>query len=588
MLCVLCLTTVFTANDEKSHVPTADQVARVFSGDADGDGEDGEGEQELEEIDFSEVGRLQAEVDAAAAEGVQQKSEVTVVEQKFTGFYIDTTPSAVISSHVTAHSEGPALGEEDEDEEVIVYVAPHPRAGPITPPSEAPRVPNPNYIPIPAATPSITPITVSVPDIPLEVVTASEEVLVQAMDAKPVSHGAATLEPSHTDVAMVIPESKDTVRVLFAQSAAELTPSLKESPTSAQPDIIHTISAPEAATIEAKEDVQMVQEMTAPVSTGGSEEAAPTPSCVPVQVLEEQSIPRELDMPFLPPPQASTSIPTAVEESTNPSTSEATPQQAPAFEKVIFSAFTTSITPRKILRRAHPVNTPRSLIKKNKPRRKALRGFGLYGASLAEDYLQEDSRKDERRIGDSDLDWGSASDDAAVDELSASVGAMDIDEDVDIAAMSSFVKSMSAGGSKHITMDDIADTEVMQREDEESDSASEDEEGTDSGDEDVIKAEESMLIAEGVQSDSSDDEDESTDDEETPRRGFQTRLMRMRESSKGKHRADVEPESSDDDFEMELGDSWADQDEYYIQKIKVCCSSNQGTHLTPLRSGFGG
>ena len=70
-------------------MPTADRVTRVFGGDAEDDAE----EEELEEIDFSEIGRLQAEVDAAAANIATSAQEEVSVEQEFTGFYVDTTPS---------------------------------------------------------------------------------------------------------------------------------------------------------------------------------------------------------------------------------------------------------------------------------------------------------------------------------------------------------------------------------------------------------------------------------------------------------------------------------------------------------------
>ena len=51
--------------DEKSHVPTADTVLRIFHPVQGADGP-GEEEEQLEEIDFTDIGRLQAEVDAAA------------------------------------------------------------------------------------------------------------------------------------------------------------------------------------------------------------------------------------------------------------------------------------------------------------------------------------------------------------------------------------------------------------------------------------------------------------------------------------------------------------------------------------------
>jgi hypothetical protein len=172
-------------------VPTADRVARLFSGaatsqpleegaDASVEGQDDE--DELEEIDFADLGRLQAEVDAAAAARTLHSTDVTVheVEQQFTGFYIDPSPASmeadqpIVSVEVNIEetiklstSESPSIlqglsngpmptffvdttptpsafagppppieriysnatipGIPDADDEEIVYVAPHPR-----------------------------------------------------------------------------------------------------------------------------------------------------------------------------------------------------------------------------------------------------------------------------------------------------------------------------------------------------------------------------------------------------------------------------------------------------------------------------
>lgn len=130
---------IFIADDERSHVPTADRVARVFSGTAEQDDfeetpEAGE-EERLEEIDFAEIARLQVEVDAAAAAQLETETreDVAVVEERFTGFYIDTKPSAV-SNEIARPSPTVETALGDVEEEIIVYVAPHPRAGPVTPP----------------------------------------------------------------------------------------------------------------------------------------------------------------------------------------------------------------------------------------------------------------------------------------------------------------------------------------------------------------------------------------------------------------------------------------------------------------------
>ncbi|KAM6501817.1 hypothetical protein JOM56_001794 [Amanita muscaria] len=122
------------AETEENPVPTADRVTQVFNGmtigDTDSDNE------ELEEIDFTEMQKF---IDAHSSQnqgatGRDQTPEPPEAEN----FYIDTTPAPIAA---TQHQNGEApisrsleaqvaLGDE---EEIIVYVAPHPRSGRATP-----------------------------------------------------------------------------------------------------------------------------------------------------------------------------------------------------------------------------------------------------------------------------------------------------------------------------------------------------------------------------------------------------------------------------------------------------------------------
>ncbi|TFY61685.1 hypothetical protein EVG20_g6968, partial [Dentipellis fragilis] len=166
--------------EDKSHVPTADRVFEVFHH-VDGGNPPEEDPltsqlpsdiEGLEEIDFADMGRVREEVDAHAASteyitAIQEKqsqgdADVTIVEEKFTGFYIDKKPAAVTESTVAEDEvivdrvgEDALLGEQhpmDEDDEVIVYVAPHPRNGRATPapapPTSAPLA-STSYTPLP-------------------------------------------------------------------------------------------------------------------------------------------------------------------------------------------------------------------------------------------------------------------------------------------------------------------------------------------------------------------------------------------------------------------------------------------------------
>ena len=494
--------TISVDGDEESHVPTADAVFRVFHPleKAPEPSGDNAGEEQLEEIDFADIGKIQAQVDAAAA-SKSNTTKTTSVHQESASFFFDTTPSSVThhrTDDIRADRVGDgALGEAtEEDDEVIVYVAPHPRKSKLSP---APTEPAPL---LKETLPSTSVLT------GVEIGSASQS-------------SAFTLE----------------MGTLYPEPEQPKTPS------------------------------------PPPVSPGATIEA-PKPEELPV----------------------------------------------PTFGSVSFSSLNKT-TVKKQSRRLHPVGagTPRSLLKRNrKARRKSLRGFGAFGAMHEEAMLhKEDPRRAEQRRGDSDVNFGS-SDEEDVDALSVDMGGMELDDGIDLTAMKRFVHSMSAEGSRHVTMDDVADMERMKLEDEEEDErgpesaedSDDDEEakpaqsiidtqegepvdGTDEEVEVVVQAEERALIGETAEEDvgehdededdSDEDEDEeeegdddddddsdSPDDDETPRRGFQARLERLRaSSSKGKGKAKAEDFSDDDAMSIQM--TWADEDEDYLEHIEVRC-----------------
>ncbi|KAI9431235.1 hypothetical protein H4582DRAFT_2103206 [Lactarius indigo] len=148
---------------EASHVPTAERVYRIFHGGnaVSQPSKPLSDEEELLEIDYADLGRFINEVEATAASsskntkttaaaaaiaatdiatGFQDEAQqaVTTTEEGPTDFYTDTKPSPVQDSSTSTNGiavEYPGtgiLGEdigEDDDDEIIVYVAPHPRNG---------------------------------------------------------------------------------------------------------------------------------------------------------------------------------------------------------------------------------------------------------------------------------------------------------------------------------------------------------------------------------------------------------------------------------------------------------------------------
>jgi hypothetical protein len=479
----------------------------VFNGDDedDVDAEVSGVEEPLEEIDFSEIGKLQAVVDAAAAKRPENPASghqvISEVEERFTGFYIDPNPGPSPRAARSSHAAETALG--DSEDEVIVYVAPLPRAGPITPPRSEPVQQTQPYTSILTGKQGpADEVATSEPCTEETVGTVSQDV----MEAKTTEHFAAE---SHT-------------------------PAVE---TTGEPD--------------------------------------QTPATTSEKVTEKVEVVIESE------------VKAVVAEETPPVTA------APAFSDVTFSFASKLTQEKKLTRKVHPVRTPKALLRRAQPRRKPLRGFGTFGAQLEEAHLhegeREDPRKNERRRGDSDLDWGSGSEvEDAIEELSTGIGGMEIDEDLDANAMASFVKSMSAAGSHQVTMDDLADIERLKAEDEEDESSSSgSEDEKDSELEAVVRMEEDAFVAEAnvntadgkaediLNSDDEQDEDVSSDDEETPRRGFQARLEKIRKSANGKQKfipaEDMSSDEDDDeDVELSLDMPWADKDEEYIEIIQVC------------------
>ena len=504
--------------DEVSHVPTAEAVLRVFN--PNGQDEASEDEEALEEIDFADVGRFQAQVDAAATQPGISLPNVTSGKGPLDGFFIDPTPSATHSNgreDIHAARLDNALGsatvnDADDDEEVIVYVAPHPRR------SAAPAA-----------------VQVKAPLRTTSILTGLEI-------------GSSTKGPHDS-----------------LSSSVEAAPAILQD----QPVPPTTVSE----TNHASFDIELGTLYPEPKSA------------------LHQSAP---DATSLPPP--------------------------PSFDNVSFTL--TKSEKKKQTRRIHPAHTPRSLLKhKRQARRKSARGFGAFGAMHEEALLhQEDPRRAERRRGDSDVDWGTS--DEEVDALSGDMGGMELDGDISLDAMKSFAYSMSAEGSRHVTMDDIADTERMRQEDEEEvtrdmDSASsegslngmeeprqvsdrdgESDELSDEEVEQVVRTEENKLVGDdvgppsppgsgavyrGVRDDEGDDnsedgsteedddddsDEDSEDDDETPRRGFKARLERIRSRpSQSKGKAHAENDSSDEAMSVQM--TWADEDEEWIQEMEV-------------------
>ena len=208
-------------------------------------------------------------------------------------------------------------------------------------------------------------------------------------------------------------------------------------------------------------------------------------------------------------------------------------------------------------------------------------GLGFDGSNamgseieLRERYAREKQhpRWETRRRDDSDLDWGTGDEDEDQDRLEGEegeeadallgLGGMEIDPDLDLdeGAMLGFLKCMSVEGSQYMTMDLIEDEARMRREDEEresqggsegsSDSECNDEEkaGADEDEDDEEKAFNAEEKVFIAESESDEELSEDSDDDElSPRSNFQARLRKMRDRSRGQRPKAVLQISGDED-----------------------------------------
>ncbi|KAJ8518020.1 hypothetical protein ONZ45_g4880 [Pleurotus djamor] len=478
-------------DEEASHVPTADQVARVFGvGAAD--------EEELAEIDFNDLDKL-----AQLPEIKTEQTEI-ITEQTFTGIRMTETIEDPIEDMVVDQSTIQAPQKQETEQKPTFFIDTDP-------------------------TPS---------------------------QSKPILHQYDRVDSTLAGP-LGQPNDDDEEEIVYVAPHPRL---------SSQPSTVATTPS------------QTIKPLP------------PTTSIPPQLTTETPSI-SNLKFSFAPSPRKQ-------------------PRQAPVFTA---SARTKTIVKQRV--RQGRVN-----------RKKAASGFGVYGAMMSEAQLRgeehiKDPRWDERRRGDSDIDWGDEDDE--VDNAGTTGGGtgggviegaegMDVDPELepDIDALRSFVRSMGAQASNQVTMDDVADMEMMRAEDEDEDDggskgSSGDEaeargEDGESGSSDeeldaAVNAEEELIISESLDvnlsikdddeeedDDDEDDEDESEDeDEDDPQGNFQARLQRIRSNAKGKAKALVPDSDDDEDEDEDNGWSRADEDDEFIEKIQALLDENRDV----LKSG---
>ncbi|KAF9455336.1 hypothetical protein BDZ94DRAFT_1278370, partial [Collybia nuda] len=563
---------------EKSHVPTADRVFRVFSGgnvppmfsSASEDDHD----EELEEIDFSEISKL---LDVPSRPNSTTNIDMAVVEEKFTGFFIDTTPTPVISDPTMVTDDTP------------------------TPLATIPPVP--------------------IIGQPIEKTKAPDQGIMQVNDISSINTeigatstrgGPSAPDPNTDDIST--PVAIDPPRVL---SDIGRLPSPKQELDfyiDTEPARINSPHLSGAPDIDIEEDEEVIV-YVAPHPRSGRLTPAPSDHTTDVTSLPSTSIltgtshPPAPSSPGLREPQASKPSTSTYKSNLPPPSTPIPP--APSFESISFSFF-NSPAPNKQPRHA-PVFTTRAKskaqLKQRQREARAIRKrverqavFGSFGAIMSEAQLRgsnpkRDPRWEERRQDDSDVDWGDEDGEGGgVQEATGLAEGMDLDPDLvmDIDAMKTFAAGMSQKGDRFITMDDIADEERMRAEDEDTrdvGSSGDDEEDENTADDEVdavVNAEENMMLAEfGDIADFSDDDDDGSDEDDSddeghsPRTGFQARLERLRNHTRGKRPRDTRhvsfdegSDDGDDDDAFMSNLTWAEQDEEFIAHIEMLVDDN--------------
>ncbi|KAK0448358.1 uncharacterized protein EV420DRAFT_1567546 [Desarmillaria tabescens] len=494
-------------DEEESHVPTAERVARVFSGVSKPTAhrDDSVDDVEcLEEIDFNDLSAFQQKVDMEARSTTQlNRAQQVDVEEKFTGAFFDTTALKEVATSIPkSHAS--------QDDVIQDNTAESAPVGMIS---------------------SITVHTTTEAVVTLETPTLEEP----DPEGQPAS-AESTSTP--TEVQPGPPSMDDDIVVLALTKKVHASPPLqaaddRESVNTQdeEPPLFFVDTTPAPTPIIASTSTSLVVPL-----------GAATP--------EEDDV--------------------IVYEGPLPRSGVATPVSSKP-KTFALPSLSFSPSPRKLARRPHPAHSKTK--SKLKERRQAAwvrqhresESFAALGANVADAQLYEDKdpRHDERRRGDSDVDWGDDTDNE-VDEVANGVDGMDLDPEIDwdVEAMKRFVGGLHENSK---TIDDIDDEERMREEDEE-DSDSQSEDDDDEDEESVRRA-----IEEGearMLGDSDADEEDVS-----PDFSFQTRLQQMREFSRSKQaenrgQGDNDGDSSDDEDVFFRNKTWAEKDDDFIAHIR--------------------
>ncbi|KAK7031105.1 squalene synthetase-like protein [Paramarasmius palmivorus] len=622
-------------DEEEEHVPTADKVARVFSGkferprETDSEAEAREVEEELEEIDFADVGAFQETVDASHANAAEETSKALPEEQIFTGRYeppsfgggdaparatdIQTGGSIVIQAEAITITD--ATSTDDVVMSVSSTIASMDIQGhdPGEPKPPPPEVSDP--APVPEQTPPLEsdshmadapPTIISEPSLPPSTTTPN---------VGPMSSPQLPTGMDYEGQAMLPVESDQTEPPLSQVQPTQLI-SMAPEPDAVPAPPAFTIDATPQPAVEAGPSAENSTEQplffidTTPTEptdegTSSSNNTVPLGAEDPDEDIIVYVAPNPRSGRATPQPQVNADIPVGSARSilTGRPLGE-----APSVDSVSFSFSQTQNTPASSSK-TKPLftlstRTPVSARMKHRHRTQWARGKSNKSRSFADRGIAVSDRqlwKGRGRKGDSDVDWGTddseweseEEEEVRLDEVTKTLhvvsqkkkgkkkedpGAegMDVDPDLefDTEAMKAFVKGIDRG---YLTKEDLEAENANRVKEEyyEMESDDDESEGDEEDVEVVMDAEERELIGE-------DDVDEDSDDEEeSPKSSFQARLDKLRKQSqkdKGKGKAVTQDFYDDlddsDDEEYYRRKTWAEEDDDFIAEIEDLLEEN--------------
>ncbi|KAF8727576.1 hypothetical protein AX14_007257, partial [Amanita brunnescens Koide BX004] len=201
-----------------------------------------------------------------------------------------------------------------------------------------------------------------------------------------------------------------------------------------------------------------------------------------------------------------------------------------------------------------------------------------------------DPRWEERRRGDSDIDWGDeeSKQREAAAEPSTGPDGMDVDPELldekSIGALGLFADGMlGQERSQHLTMDDIADIEQLKQEDEASEGGAEgsSDEGGEAGEQDsdeedkdvnaVFEMEEERMVGEALEQSDEDEEseeEEESEDELSSGSSFRKRLESIRRLPTKRSPKNPRQLDDDDEGEAEFDEGYAWESDDYINRMQ--------------------